>query len=184
MQNESAGNPAMLATEEERKQIVSVFKDNDQLLKSIRAVLLNLNPTGSDVTSVMGLSPEVKKIIKNRFLPELDKETPIGQIKDSWLGAEQMVFGQHRDAIEQAIKYKEAAIEMTKDALKLLDGEGDPIDLTFSPNPLDPLAIGLMARNQFIRHVETQLFALYVVANQKQETPVQTAKRIHKDSVQ
>jgi hypothetical protein len=185
MQTETAGNPAMMATEEERKKIVSVFKDNDELLKSIRAVLLNLNPTGADVVAVRGLGPEVKKIIKDRFLPELDKETPIGQIKDSWLGAEQMIFGQHRDAIAQAVGYKGMAIKMTREALKLLDGEDGPVSVNFNPDIAnDPLGIKLMARNQFIRHVESQLFALHVIANQKQETPVQAAKRAHKDSMQ
>lgn len=184
MQEKSAGNPAMLATERERKIIQSTFKDNETLLKAIRAVFLNLNPTPEEIGKVRSLPDDVKAIIRDRFLPSLDKNSPIGQVKDVWMGAEQMVFGTSRDAIVQGIQYKNRAIEMTKNALGLLDGDGPKVDVAYRPSGADDLGIDLLTRNQFIRHVEQQLYALWIIASQKEETPQQVAKRAHKDSVQ
>lgn len=172
------------ATGAERDIITAHFKDNEILLKSLRALFLGLPITDEEKAAIRALPQNLKAIIWDRFLPQLDRESPIGQVKDVWLGVEQMVFAQPPHVIEQAIQYKERAVDMTHDALKLMDGEGNVINLEYSSKlyPNDHNGVILLARNQFIRHIESQLNTLWVIANLKEEKPVETAKRMHRDS--
>lgn len=174
-------------TLEENAIIRTAFTDNEGLLKSMRALFFGLGATDQEKEQVRAafLNPDLLRIIRAKFLPVLSKETPIGQVQDVWLGAEQMVFGVSKDTIEQAIKFKAEAIGMTEMALTLLtDPTGEQIDLTVKPYSAatDPLAIGLLARNQFIRHIEQQLVFIKIISEQKIETPKETASRAAKDS--
>ena len=170
--------------EKDNQLVIATFKDRDNLLKSIRALFLNLGINPQEKEEVRNLSPEIKRILKDKLYPVMDKETPIGQVKDAWLGAEQMVFGHTRETIQQAIEYKNKALKMTQAALELLNEDGNEIDLTYEPSDLDPLGVNLLARNQFIRHIESQLYSLWVIANQKEESAGQKKKRIQADSSQ
>lgn len=182
MNTQSAGSVPQPIVERDRQSIVSVFKDNEKLLKSLRALFLNLGLTPEEKASVRSLSSEIKRIIRDRFYPVMDKDTPIGLSKDVWLGAETMVFGHSKDSIKQAIEYKDKALKMTQAALELLDEDGTVIDLRFDARKSDDLGVNLLARNQYIRHVESQLYSLWIIANQKEETPNQAKKRAQLDS--
>ena len=171
----------MPTNEQELALIKRTFKDNDALLQSMRAVMLNITPSDSDrklVIDTFADNDELFKLVYKRFLPTLTKETPIGQIADVWLGAEQMVFGQSENAITQAIEYKERSIEMTKIALQGLKSGNCDVDVTFSARKYlnDPLGINLLARNQFIRHVESQLLFLKLIASQTKADPNKIGK--------
>lgn len=165
--------PQMHVDEKELDLIQRTFKDNDALLQSMRAVMLNLNPSETDkksVTDTFADNPELYALVYKRFLPTLSKDTPIGQASDVWLGAEQMVFGQPESAIYQAIEYKERSIEMTRLALEaLLDTGKISVDVVFSARKYlnDPMGINLLTRNQFVRHIESQLLFLKLIAGQK-----------------
>jgi len=175
--------PQMNVDEKELAVIQRSFKDNDELLQSMRAIMLNLEPSEADVKLVTSVfaDDELFTLVYKRFLPSLSKSTPIGQASDVWLGAEQMVFGQSENAIMQAIEYKERSIEMTKLALVGLKSGKCEIDVTFSSRKYlnDPLGINLLARNQFIRHIESQLLFLKLIASQTKADP----KAVGKNSV-
>lgn len=184
MNNPSAGQPPLIINPEERDLIVATFKDNDILLKALRALFLQLGVSEEEKKLVSSLKPEIKQLLRERYLPALSKDTPIGQVRDVWLGVEEMVFGHSPDTVWQAINYKEQAIVMTKEALELLDNPDNKPGYTLEYNPKmipDQLGVKLLARNQFIRHIETQLYTLWIIANQKMETPRETAKRIKAD---
>lgn len=173
----------------ELQLIQKYFKDNDALLLSMRAVMLNLDPTEQDKELVKKTftDAELMKAVRYRFLPEPKRDTPIGQIQDIWLGAEGMVFGQHRDAIEQAVGYKAESIKMTGMALDLLvDPEMAKPTLAYSPAQSinDPLQIALLARNQFMRHVEQQLLFLKLVAEQQVPDGKAAEKKKKKNSTE
>lgn len=175
---------------EEITLIKSVFKDNDTLLKTTRACMLGLGLTGEEKELLKNTyqNEALMKVLHRKFLPTLRKDEPIGQVSDVWLGVETQVFGQSPDAIEQAVRYKQGAIELTRRALTLLqnpDAEVEPIKLDYSPDLYlnDPLRIALLVRNQYIRHVEQQLLFLKVISEQKDETPEDVGKRLAKDSV-
>ena len=172
----------MPTNEHEVAIIKRTFKDNDELLQSMRAVMLNLEPSEADkklVSDTFADNPELFTLIYKRFLPALSKDTPIGQASDVWLGAEQMIFGQSESAIYQAIEYKERSIDMTRKALEALkDAATIDVDVVFSAKKFlnDPWGINLLARNQFIRHVESQLLFLKLIAGQPEAKP-ETAKK-------
>lgn len=154
--------------EEDAKIIKKTFKD-ESILKSMRVVMLGLAPTDGDKSLVRSIFSDidVRRIVRSRFLPALSRDTPIGTANDVWLGVESMVFGSPRDTIEQAVKYKEASIAMTRDGLALLENpDAGFISVDLVPNvDMDPLQITLLARNQYVRHVESQLMFLWVIAN-------------------
>lgn len=166
--------------------IQKYFKGNDELLLAMRAVMMNLNPSDSDKNLVKEAFSDnsLFEAVSYRFLPTPKRSTPIGQIQDIWLGAETMVFGQSVDAIKQAVEYKERSIDMTQTALmKLRDPEQKGVSLMYSAATTtnDPLQIGLLARNQFMRHIEQQLLFLKLVAEQKVD-PKEAAKAGKKNS--
>lgn len=184
MDNQSAGPFPAQTNQKERAIIVSTFKDNDSLLKNLRALFLNLGLNPEEKGKIKALPSEVKQIIRDRLYPVMDKETQIGMVKDAWLGVENMVFSQTPSTIKQAIEYKVLALKMTKVAMNLLDDpDGMAVDIEYHEQP-DELGINLLARNQFIRHIEGQLYSLWIIANQVEETPNQATKRQKKDSSQ
>lgn len=171
--------------DKEKSIIQATFKDNEPLLKSIRALFFGLPITDEEraLIKTTFVSADLRAIMWKRFCPTLDRDTPIGQVQDIWLGAESMVFGQSRDTIYQAVNYKQLAIEYTTTALNLLvDPNGPQIDLTYKPSGIDPLEVALLARSQFIRHVEQQLLFLKLIGDQKVEKPTEKTERTKKDS--
>lgn len=176
----------MPTNEHELAIIKRTFKDNDELLQAMRAVMLNLEPSEGDkklVNDTFFDNPELFALVYKRFLPALTKDTPIGQASDVWLGAEQMIFGQSESAIYQAIEYKERSIEMTRKALGTLkDSTDSDIDVVFSAKKYlnDPWGINLLSRNQFIRHVESQLLFLKLIAGQPEAKPENVKKNSSK----
>lgn len=175
-------------TDEETELIQTVFFNNEALLKAIRALFLNLNVTEDEKELVRSTfkNKELLKIFKKRFCPELDKDIPIGQVQDVWLGVEEMVFGQHRDTIQQAVAYKDLSIRMVRQALGLLENpDGERININYDPSAaIDELQVFLLGRNQFIKHVEHQLLFIWVIAQQKPEDKQDKTKKAQKNSAQ
>lgn len=165
------------ATEQNEKDndvIRANFKENDSLLKALRALFLGLEVTKAEKETIQTTfkNEDLRRIVRTKFYPMLSRETPIGQVADVWLGVEQQIFNVSRDTIEQAIKYKDLALDYTEMAMNLLvnpDGERPLMHysakVAFNDGS-DPLGIKLLARNQYIRHVETQLTSLWIIANQ------------------
>lgn len=120
------------------------------------------------------VSDDLLKLFWKKFLAPMDLDAPIGELSDTWLGVENMVFGQSPDTILQAISYKQTAIDLTKKALALLtDPSAEKPDIEYSPLKFsnDPLQINLMARNKFIQNVENQLLFMKLIAAQATMTP-------------
>jgi hypothetical protein len=156
------------ASTDEQSLIRSAFANNEALLKSVRALFLGLPTTDAEKKLVKGAfaAPEMRKMIGRRFMPLLDKDAPIGQAQDVWLGAEQMVFGYPAYQVKQAIQYKDMAIGYVRTALGLLDdpnGKPPPV-LTYDASADDESGTLLLARNMYIRTVEQQLLFLWQIA--------------------
>lgn len=158
---------------------------DERLLQAIRAVVFNLTPTPEEQALVQSTfaNPKIFELVQRRLYPVLSKTSPIGQVQDAWLGVEQMIFGVPKDTIYQAVQYKDQALKMTAHALELLkDPTGRPIDLDYSPvkASMDELQVMLLARNQFIRHIEQQLLFLLLIS--KQPSPKEKELAAAKDS--
>jgi len=165
------------------------YKDNEQLLKLTRALFLGMetSPEEKALLKETYASEELRNLFRRRFIPYLDRNAPIGQLSDVWLGVESMVFGQPKEVGFQAVQYKHVAIQMTEMALNLLADPYAPApNVAFNPSsyPNDELNINLLARNMYLRHVEMQLRFLWVVAQQKVTTEKEKKAAIHKDSAE
>lgn len=162
--------------------IKQTFKDNESLLKTIRALFLGIELLDDEKAHIKSVfsNPELVTMMWRRFLPDIkgSRDLPLGQIQDIWLGAEAMIFGAPPVQIEQATKYKELSIEYTKQALNLLiDPDAAKVAYTVSSYMEDPLQINLMARNMFLKHMDQQLLMIYLVANAKEDTKEQQAEK-------
>lgn len=165
--------------------IRKAFKGNERILKSIRAIMLGLSPTPAERAEVAALfsDEELVAVVSNRFYPIMSKDSPIGQVNDTWLGVESMVFGANKETIYQAMQYKDKALAMTRDALIALKDPTAPCpDVRFTINPTDEYAVALLARNQYVRHVEQQLLFLWVIAEQNAINESELAARNAKNS--
>jgi hypothetical protein len=157
------------ASDKEVELIKATFKGNEPLLQAVRALFfgLPLSDTEKQLIKSTFASTELTEMMRRKLCPALDRRSPIGQVQDVWLGVEQMVFGQNRDTIVQSVQYKDRAVKMIEYAIGLLaDPDGKAPDLTFADVVEDPLQIGLLARNQYIRHIEQQLVFIKVIAEQ------------------
>lgn len=166
----------------------TTFKENEYLLKKIRALMYGFPVSAEDKDTIKKTfaSDELKRIMRKRFLAPMDIDAPIGELSDYWLGVENMTFGQPPEVINQAIEYKQGAWVMTNKALALLedpDGETPDIDYTPIKYPNDPLQINLMVRNKFISNVENQLMFIWIIAQQEIKTPEEMKKIREKDSL-
>ena len=173
--------------EREITLIKKTFCENEYLLKAIRALFLNLGVTDEEKSAIKATfsDKELLALMHKKFYPQLDKDASIGTTMDVWMGVEQMVFGKGISEIYQAVQYKDEALKMTKKALALLENpDGEKIDVTFDPalSVKDDYQIRLLARNQFIKHVESQLMFLMIIAGKKDETVEQTTQRLTKNS--
>jgi len=165
-------------SQEEMDTLKEVFKNNEKLVHAMRGVMLNLpDVTDEDRALVHNTFKRNKKlyeVVCQRFLPKLKKDSPIGTAQDAWLGTEEMVFGRNAQTIKQALLFKNAAIRMTRDALDRLVGKKtEAFVLDYNPTTIkdfeSDLGISLLARNITIRQIETQLSAIWLIANREQE---------------
>lgn len=191
MQTTSAGlsaqelRNATLRSGAERAIIASTFKDNEALLNAIRALFFNVPIDPKMQAKIKGLAPEVREIIRVKLLPELSDyaDGPIGVCADPWLAIDQDIYRMPKEVIRQATEVNTFAIEYAKTALALLENpDGPKPDMTVSASFTDEYQIKLLARNKFIRLVNSQLHNLWIVANQVETTPAQQAKKVAKDS--
>ena len=177
-----ADKSKLTVSDSEIALIKKTFAENDDLVIALRALFFGLQLTDSErkiIQSTFDGNDALKRVIRKRFLPTVSRENPIGVVTDVWLGVETQIFGVPQDTIFQAIKSKELVISMVKTALNLMDNiDGEKVNVEYDPNGLltDPYGLKLLARNQFVRHIETQLSWLYVIAGQSNETPDQRAK--------
>lgn len=157
---------------------------DEDILKMIRALWLGLSISDSEKTVIQTLfrNADLFAILKRRLYPELDRNMPIGQVQDAWMGVEKQVFAENPNTIYQAVHYKVKALELTAQALELLKNPfGEAMNITFVP-PTGPMAdldvalqVELLGRNQYIRHIEQQLLFLWLISQQKVEKPAEVA---------
>lgn len=166
----------------ELQKIKQAFKDNDILLKAMRALFLGLGVTSEEKQLIKSTfaDDELFTLVADRFYPTLKKDTAIGQVQDIWLGAETMIFGVARDTIAQAILYKDRSAKMVQKALGLLRNvDGEAPRVRYEPTEVvnDELGIELLARNQYIRHIESQIYFLKVIAETKEDSPKEIERK-------
>lgn len=182
---------SMLIADIEIGLLKSVFADNDDLLRLVKNLFfgLELNQDEKNLILLTFKADDIRLLMSKRFIPEIAKETPIGQTVDMWTGIQ--VKEKPEPVIYQLVATRAKSLAMLKVALNLLvNPDGVRPNLNFDPElstgdlaTLDnALQINLAARNEFISFVETQLIMIKAIAGIKEETVEQAKTRLTKDS--
>lgn len=165
--------------------IQATFRGNESLLKSIRALFLGLKISAGEknIIKTTFANKELLKIFRDKFNPTLDRDAPIGQITDPYLGMEEMIFGAHPDKIAQAVGYKERALKKMGYALSLLEEPNQKgIVLDSNSSKDDPLQIALLTRVQYIKHIDKQLVFIWTIAEKDMLSDDEIQKRLEANS--
>lgn len=179
MNQQTQGVPSPFVKKSELDVLKKYFRGTDDLLLAMRAVMLNIEPSDAQKEMVKTAFADdvLYEAVKYRFLPHLSKDVPIGQVQDIWLGIDQQLIGQNPDTIKQVVELNQLSIAMVEKALMCLKGSPHPVpsdvDIDYEG---DPYATKLLARNRFVRAIETQLLTLKTVSNQA-EAPKDAQER-------
>ena len=177
----------MRFSERELALIKNTFADNEDLLKVIRRVMLQMPLSEADEQKLELLrkSEAVLDLIRKAFLPELEPDAPINQLIDLWMTVK--IEDKHPEESKPFIVARELLIDYLDQQLKVLGGRGTEkikfADLTGRKGKkIETVYSNLLARNSMISHTEIQLFQFSVLAGFVDETIEQTMERISKDS--
>jgi len=174
-------------SDDELSIIKGAFAEQDDLIKALRKHFLQLPLTAVDL-SLLSLikKPEILRLVRKTFLPEIDGTAPMHQIVDLW-----QVLPLQEKIAEIAVPLVKSRVIMVtylEQQLKLLEGKKSRgkirlDDLLPDKSKLDnDLYIDLLARSEIVKHIETQLNFLLILAGTKEETTEQTLERLAKDS--
>lgn len=173
--------------EAEISLIKQSFAENDSLLKLMRKLFFGYELTEEEAKLIKATfkSKELVEIVRRKIYGKVNVDGQIGAANDFWLGAESQIFGAQRDTIIQTVESKSKVLAMFERAMELLvEPNGEKVSIAYDPASLesDPLQTGLIARNLYIKALETALFTIKSIAGQKSESLDDTLKRIKKDS--
>ena len=167
----------------------NTFADNEDLYKAIRKVFLQMPLDEIDKQSLrahVSGKPDVMKLIRKSYLPELDPDAPIHQIIDLWMTVE--VKDKSPEAAYPFLVARETLIAYLEQQLEVLETLEDKGVIRLSEmvgtkgkNETEAY-IDLVVRNTVISHNEQQLNQLNVLAGRKDETVEQTQDRLKRDS--
>jgi hypothetical protein len=182
-----AEKPRLMYSDNDINLIKATFAENEELLLSIRKLFFGAEISPEEKANIKNIfsKPQVKEVFRKKVYGLNNLDTPIGQLSDFWLGVETQVFGANRETIEQAITSKDLVLKMFQKAFDLLDNpDGEKVNLDFNATSLitDPLGIQIIARNLYMKAIETSLLAVQTIAGKKDETLEQTLQRLQKDS--
>lgn len=172
--------------------IKATFKDNDNLLLTLRKVFYQMNLNGLDLsllqTNFVG-NKELNEVIRSLFLPEVSPDTNLGfqfdiartvNIKN--LPPDIAIL--HIKAIELMGKYIDQQLKgLEKGDYKL--GKIEFLKLKDTTDKIDnDLFIEMFAYNSIIDHVEGKLVGIKGIANEVSKTAEQLEEERKKNSNQ
>ena len=176
-------------SEQEVETLKRAFKDNEYILLAVRSLFFGfqLSDDEKKLIKTTFSDPAVKKAVRKKMFPILDNTSPIGQVADFWMGSETQIFGANENTIFQTVSSKQRVLKMLEQSFALLDNPtGEQVSLDFNPDRTisDTFQVELLARNLYIKTVETGLLFVKIAAEQQAETPKQTQEKWKKNSAQ
>lgn len=175
----------LMYSDKDIELIKATFSENDVLLQAIRKLFFGVEISTSEKKMVKDTfsSDELVEVVRRKVYGLNNFDTPVGQLSDFWLGAESQVFGASPIAIEQTLKSKSQVLSMFEQAFKLLkDPSGEKVSIEVLPFEEDELGINIIARNLYMKAIETSLLTMKTIAGMKNETLEQTLGRLQQDS--
>lgn len=175
-------------TDVEMQIIKDVFADNIELLQALRKVFLQmpLDVVDKDLLLVCK-KPEVLKVIRKAYLPELDAHAPIHQMADLWMFAE--IKGKKPDEAYIELVTREKVIAYLDQQLNFLKDEKTKLPIVLADAvairpkaKAEEMLVDFMFRNMIISHNEAQLQMFDILAGQTTESIEETKKRLAQNS--
>jgi len=168
--------------------IKSTFSENPAILLALRKVFLQVELSKADIEVLKPIRENevVQALVRKTYLPTIELDAPIGQIIDLWL----TVDSKDKTPMESvlALKVRTRLMELIETGLTRLETdktEATEVVVDWKPDYSledDELYVEWTARNGVITHTEFQMSQISVLAEKKEETPEQTAKRLKMDS--
>lgn len=166
--------------------IKSAFSENDVLLIAVRKLFFGQEISDDEKKMIKAtfVNEDVVNALRRKVYGLNSFETPIGQLSDFWLGVESQIFGSSRDTIYQAIMSKEIVLDMFTKAFNLLTNpDGEKVNVEINPIiEADPLGVKIIARNLYMKAIETGLLGVKTIAGMKTESVEDAVKRLKQDS--
>jgi hypothetical protein len=167
--------------------IKNSFAGNEELLKVIRKVFLQLPLSAVDQAMLINLKnqTDLLKVIRKAYLPTLDGEAPFNQVVDLWLTVE--IKGKELEEAVREIRAREKLLNYINQQLNVLEGVdvvgGIKLNdcINIGTKKSDKILINMIMRNTLIAHSEMQLNMFSVLSEMKNETLDETKQRIFKD---
>lgn len=179
----------MRFTDKELSIIKNTFSDNEDAVKVIRKVFLQMPLSALDEAIAINTfkgKDELNAVVRKTFLPTLDGEAPIFQVVDLWATidlkdktlAECILSFKSRELLisyidQQLNKLSDLSTEETIKFADMID---------FNDKLVEEAYINMVTRNTLINHVEQQLSQFTILAGEKTETVEQTKERLFKNS--
>jgi hypothetical protein len=182
MKKESKGQQVQKRriSDSDQSLLKSLFQDNEPMLMLVRNLLLGFDMTAEEKEQIKNAfkTEESRKLMRKIFLPELQKDIPIGQNLDLWMTIE--IAGKDESHIRQTTKARTLLIAYLEKALGLLaDVDGEKVDISVNDETYDWT---LIARNTYVMHIEQQLLTIRQLANEPELTPEEALANMKKDS--
>jgi len=191
MKDEKKHTRGMMYSDAEVSLIQNTF-GNEDLLKSVRKAMLGYELSEIDI-SRLSISKEAIAVLCKAFNPKINEDTAFGQsvdllmtIKMEGIGDEELerlvisrikLMGHIEKGLARLMKpIKKGWKGIVEFPIEGLDNEDHDY------NAWKEKLTDLIARNTMVGHVDMILNSLKSLANQKVETPAETAKRVMKDS--
>jgi len=175
---------ALRLSDTDLRLIRTMFKDNDDCLKALRKVFLQMNLTESDMRLLASIttSTEMQRILRVFLLPELDGDVPLGLNMDLWM------------TVAIAEKSSPDVFLELSARNKLLDYLEMGFTRLTNPQPLgtgriagfNPIKVpagidDVIARNTLITHIEQKLVMLKMWAAEVELTDEQLKEKAKLD---
>jgi hypothetical protein len=163
--------------EGEKNTLKTVFSEDPFVYKTLRDLLFGFE-LDEGQKNIVGNFRIIKKLLRKIFIPELDKTIPIGKNYDLWQTQDiKTATDQNFETIYEA---KEHLIGLLEKGFKRLDSpDENEIDLAAKRNfPF------LIARNNFITYVDSQIRFLIQFVNMDSLTAEERMKMMQMNSTE
>jgi len=172
----------------EKDLMKNTFANNEELLKAIRKVFLQIPLSAFEQNLLKQVSdhPEVLGVLRKTFLPTIDGDAPFNQVIDLW-----MTIDIKDKSASEGLNFVIARAKLIKyldQQLEVLGGNGvvDGIELSkcteIEGKDANEIFSDMLFRNTLVYHTEQQLTQIAFLSEQKEETLEEAKKRLEKDS--
>jgi ERCC4-related helicase len=153
------------------------LKSKEDIFIAIRSLMFGqeISKEYKDIIKQLFGDSNLRDAFKRSISPEITDESGLPRLTDRWsqLVEVETITGSSPETIRQLVSSSKMLVGMCDKALNLLvnpDGDKVVLDFDFEKSlEEDPYGVAIIARNMFIRHINTKLNHLRVIADTSQK---------------